>query len=332
MTNATTGNTVEAYLRSSDGTLVNLAKLPTGGTGVGHGLENQGALVLSQDGHFLYVVNPGSNDLTVFQVAGTSVQVSDRVPSGGTLPVSVAEWNGVVYVLNRHGSSGDGSGPTIQGFQVSTSGKLSPIAGSAITLQATDTNAAQISISPDGLWIVVTERRINQIDLLPLDQNSLPGTPRREASAGSGPFGFAFSDALHLYVSEAGGGTASAYDVDSQGILHILSAAVPTQQRATCWLAITPDNKLMYVSNTASGSVSSYRVAEDGTLQRLISVAATTAGAPLDVIVDADGNYLSVLTTEGSIETFRIDATSGSLTSIQTISGLPSGTNGLTGR
>jgi 6-phosphogluconolactonase (cycloisomerase 2 family) len=331
MTNATTGNTVEAYLRSSDGTLVNFANLSTGGTGVGHGLENQGALVLSQDGHFLYVVNPGSNDLTVFQVTGTSVQISDRVPSGGTLPVSVAEWNGVVYVLNRNGSSGVGSGPTIQGFQISGSGKLSPIAGSAISLQATDTNAAQISISPDGLWIVVTERGISQIDLLPLDQNHLPNTPRSETSAGSGPFGFAFSDDMHIYVSEAGTGSVSAYDVDSQGILHVLSAAVPTQQRATCWLAITPDNKLMYVSNTASSSLSSYRVAEDGTVTRLISIAATTVGRPLDLIVDADGNYLSVLTTEGSIETFRIDVTSGSLTSIQTISGLPPGANGLTG-
>jgi 6-phosphogluconolactonase len=332
MTNATTGNSVQAYLRSADGTLVNFASLPTGGTGVGHGLENQGALALSRDGQFLYVVNPGSNDLTVFQVTGTRLQLTDRMPSGGTLPVSVAEWNGVVYVLNRNGSTGPGSGPTIQGFQVSTSGKLSPIAGSGIALRATDTNAAQIAISPDGLWVVVTEHGTNQIDVVPLDQNHVPGTPRSAASAGSGPFGFAFSDATRLYVSEAGAGTASAYDVDSQGILHVLSAAVPTQQRATCWLVITPDNNLMYVSNTASDSLSSYRIAQDGTLTRLISVAATTVGGSLDVIVDADGNYLSVLTTDGSIETFRIDATSGSLTSIQTVSGLPSGTNGLAGR
>jgi 6-phosphogluconolactonase len=331
MTNATTGNSVQAYLRSPDGTLVNFASVPTGGTGVGHGLENQGALALSRNGQFLYVVNPGSNDLTVFQVTDTSVQLTDRVPSGGTLPVSVAEWNGVVYVLNRHGSSDSGSGPTIQGFQVSTSGILSPIAGSVMALRATDTNAAQIAISPDGLWILVTERGINQLDVIPLDQNHLPGTPLSATSAGSGPFGFAFSDAARLYVSEAGAGTTSAYDVDSQGILRVLSAAVPTQQRTTCWLVITPDDNLVYVSNTSSGSLSSYRIAQDGTLTGLISVAATTAGDPLDVIVGADGKYLSVLTTNGSIETFQIDATSGSLTSIQTVSGLPSGTNGLTG-
>jgi 6-phosphogluconolactonase (cycloisomerase 2 family) len=194
-----------------------------------------------------------------------------------------------------------------------------------------DANAAQIAISPDGLWIVVTEHGINEIDVVPLDQNHVPGTPRSTASAGSGPFGFAFSDAARLYVSEAGAGTTSAYDVDSQGVLHVLSAAVPTHQRATCWVVITPDNNLMYVSNTASSTLSSYRIEQDGTLTLLISVAATTASRSLDVSVSTDGNYLSVLTTGGSIETFRIDATSGSLSSVQTVSGLPSGANGLTG-
>jgi len=332
MTNATTGNSVQTYMRSSDGTLVSLESLPTGGTGVGHGLENQGALVLSRDGQFLYVVNPGSNDLSVFQVTDTSMQLTDRVPSGGTLPVSVAEWNGIVYVLNRNGSSGAGLGPTIQGFEVSTSGVLSPIAGSAIALRPSATNAAQIAISPDGFWVLVTERGINQIDVIPLDQNHAPGTPRSTTSAGSGPFGFAFSDDARLYVSEIGMGTTSAYDVDSQGNLHVLSAAVSTQQQATCWLVITPDNKLVYVSNTSSSTLSSYRIAQDGTLTGLISVAATTAGHPLDLIASADGRFLSVLATDGSIETFRIDATSGLLMSIQIVSGLPSGTNGLIGR
>jgi 6-phosphogluconolactonase (cycloisomerase 2 family) len=331
MTNALLGNSVQAYSRSSDGTLVSLGSFPTGGTGVGHGLENQGALTLSRDGQFLYAVNPGSNDFTVFELTDTSVQLTDRVSSGGTLPVSVAEWNGIVYVLNRNGSSGSGSGPTIQGFQVSTTGRLSAIAGSAITLSEAGANAAQIAISPDGLWIVITERGTSQLDVIPLDQNHLPGPPRTAASVGSGPFGFSFSDASHLYVSEAGAGTVSAYDIDSLGALRVLSAAIPTQQRATCWLVITPDHKFAYVSNTASNSLSGFRIAQDGSLTQLNSVVATTASGPLDLIVGADGHHLSVLTTGGSIETFRIDAAAGSLTKIHTALGLPPGTNGLAG-
>ena len=332
MTNATAGNTVQAYRRSSDGTLASLNSVATGGTGVGHGLENQGALTLSGDKQFLYVVNPGSNDLSVLHLTDTSMELTDRAPSGGTLPVSVAEWNGIVYVLNRNDSSGSGTGPTIQGFQVSTSGTLSSIAGSTLTLHPTDTTANQIAISPDGNWIIVTNRDSNQIDVIPLQQNHVPGTPVTANSAGTGPFGFAFADAAHLYISESGAGTTSAYDLNSQGNLLTLSAAVPTHQQTTCWLAITPDGTLVYVTNTVSSSVSSYHIAADGTLSLLISVAATTAGPSLDLIIDKGGSYLSVLTATGSIETYSIAATSGALTSIQTLSGLPTGTNGLVSR
>ena len=332
MTNGTAGNSVLAYMRAADGTLVNTATVPTGGTGVGQSLGNQGALTLSGDGRFLYVVNPASNDLSVFRVTDTTLQLTDRVPTAGTLPISVAEWNGVVYVLNRNGSSGAGSGSTIQGFQVSASGMLSPIASSAIQLQPTDRDAIQIAISPDWLWIVVTQRRANVIDVIPLNQNRTPGTPFSAPSIGNGPFGFAFSNEARLYVSEAGSATTSAYDIGSGGTLRVLSRAVPTRQGATCWLVITPDSDLVYVTNTASNSVSSYRIEQDGTLRLLVSVAATTSGGPLDAVVSEDGNYLSVLTLSSTVETFRIDPISGSLVSVQTVSGLPAGTNGLAGR
>src|SRR5712692_4872614 len=44
MSNATSGNTVLTYARNADGTLSQVASFATGGLGVGHGLENQGAL------------------------------------------------------------------------------------------------------------------------------------------------------------------------------------------------------------------------------------------------------------------------------------------------
>jgi 6-phosphogluconolactonase len=331
MSNAEAANTLIAYRRSADGTLVNVANIPTGGAGVGHGLENQGALARSQDGRFLYVVNPGSNDLSVFRVNGTDIRLSDRVPSGGVLPVSVAEWNGTVYVLNRHGSADPASGPVMKGFRVSGTGTLTAIAGSSMTLRPAHTNAAQIGISPDGKWIAVTERGVDQIDVIPLSDDYTPGVPHSTASAGHAPFGFAFSDALHVYIAESAAGTASSYDIGSDGSLSALSSAISTGQRSTCWLVVTPDDQWIYVTNTSSRSISSYRSAEDGGLTLEASVAATTAGPPIDLVVDATGDHLSVLTADGSIETFLIDRTSGSLSSIQSISGLPSGSNGLIG-
>jgi len=331
MNNAEAANTLFAYRRSADGTLINVASIPTGGAGVGHGLENQGALALSQDSRFLYVANPGSNDLSVFRLNGTDIAPSDRVPSGGVLPVSVAEWNGTVYVLNRHSSGDPDSGPSIEGFRVSNAGTLTAIRGSQIALRTANTNAAQIGISPDGRWIMVTERGVDQIDVIALSDERTPGIPQGIASAGQSPFGFAFSDTLQLYIAESAAGTTSAYDIDPRGRLSVLTPALSTGQRATCWLAVTPDNRWVYVTNTSSRSISSYQAAEGKGLMLAVSVAATTAGPPIDIIIDMTGDHLSVLTADGSIETFQIDKTSGSLSSIQTISGLPAGSNGLVG-
>lgn len=331
MSNAETGNSVYAYARSHDGTLVNVNTTPTGGTGVGRGLENQGALALSQDGRYLYVVNPGSNDLSVFRLNGTDLQLTDRVPSGGSLPVSVAEWNGIIYVLNRHGGADTDPGPTLAGFRVSSAGTLTAIVGSVIALNTVDTNAAQIGISPDGHWIMVTERAIDQIDVIPLSDSHTPGQPQKVASAGHGPFGFAFSDALRLYIAESAAGTTSAYDIDPRGSLSVLAAALSTGQGATCWVAISPDNTWVYVTNTSSRSISSYRVAENGGLTLVASIATATAGRPIDVVVNTTGEYLSAVTAEGAIETFLVNRTSGSLSPIQTLSGLPTGSNGLAG-
>jgi 6-phosphogluconolactonase (cycloisomerase 2 family) len=59
------------------------------------------------------------------------------------------------------------------------------------------------------------------------------------------------------------------------------------------------------------------------------SVAATTQGNPLDMAVTPDGRYLNVLTTTGNIEVFRIESSTGGLSSVQVLTGLPAGTNGL---
>jgi hypothetical protein len=66
--NLTAGNAVAIFDRAKDGTLTSAGSVATGGTGTGAGLGSQGAVVLSEDGHWLYVVNAGSNDISIFRV------------------------------------------------------------------------------------------------------------------------------------------------------------------------------------------------------------------------------------------------------------------------
>jgi 6-phosphogluconolactonase len=329
MENATTGNSVIGYQQSADGTLSQAATFATGGLGVGHGLENQGALALSDDGKYVLIVNPGSNDVTAFRITNQGLTQTGRVSSGGRLPVSVTEHGGLVYVLNRSGEAGDPAGDNISGLRLGTDGSLTPIPGSTVELSAGSVNPAQIQFSTDGAIIVVTEHGGGRIDTYTVDANGVAGAHVVHSSAGTGPFGFAFRNGTQLYVSEAGTGTASSYTVGAQGALQTISAAVQTQQRTACWLVITPDKKTAYVSNTSSGTISEFAIGVDGSLSLSASVAATTQGNPLDMAITPDGMYLNVLTTTGNIEVFRIDASTAGLTSVQVLTGLPAGSNGL---
>jgi len=297
--------------------------------GAGHGLENQGALALSDDRKYLFAVNAGSDDVSVFRITAQGLTQTARVSSGGRLPVSVTERGGLVYVLNRGGEAGDLNGDTISGLRLAADGSLAPIPGSTMQLSSASTNPAQIEFSPNGNLILVTEHGAGFIDTYTVDANGVAGGHQVQQSAGRGPFGFAFRNASQLYVSEAGGGTASSYTVDGQGVLQTISAAVQTQQTTACWLVITPDSKEAYVSNTASGSISEFAIGVDGSLSLLASIAATTQGRPLDMAITADGLYLNALTTSGNIEVFRIDAATGGLTQAQVVTGLPAGSNGL---
>ena len=329
MSNADSGNTVIAYVRNADGSLTQMSSYATGGLGVGHGLENQGAVVLSSDRKYLLVVNAGSDDVTAFQITPQGLTQTARTSSGGRLPVSVTEQGGVVYVLNRGGAVGDPKGDSISGLRLTSDGSLTPIPGSTMPLNSTNTNAAQVEFSPNGTLLVVTEHGGGFIDTFTVDANGLAGGHLAQESAGTGPFGFAFRNATQLYVSEAGGGTTSSYGVSAPGTLSTISGAVATEQQTACWLVITPDGKVAYVSNTVSGSISTFGIAGDGSLSLLDSVSATTEGGPLDMAVTPDGLYLNVLTSSGNIEVFHIDAATGALAQAQVLTGLPAGSNGL---
>src|SRR5438045_8761445 len=72
LTNATTGNAVAIFDRAADGTLTADGSVSTGGIGTGAGLGSQGSLVLSGNGRWLFAVNAGSNDVSVFSTNGHS--------------------------------------------------------------------------------------------------------------------------------------------------------------------------------------------------------------------------------------------------------------------
>jgi 6-phosphogluconolactonase (cycloisomerase 2 family) len=297
LSNAAAGNEVLVYNRAPDGTLAFQAAYPTAGLGSGAGLGSQGAVILSQDHRWLFAVNAGSSDISSFAVTSSGLSLVDVEPAGGLHPISLAAYDSLLYVLND-GGSGD-----IHGFSIGPGGDLSPLAGSTQPLSNGGAGAApgpaQISFTPDGTALVVTEKATNLLLTYPL-AGGLAQPPVAHPSAGMTPFGFAVSRLGYVIVSEAFGGAVGLSAVSSYAVsgtsLSLISPSVATTQTAACWVALSKNNKFAYVANTGSSSVSGYRVNPDGSLTLLNPTAGLTgAGSrPADAAFSRNGLYLYV--------------------------------------
>ena len=330
MSNETDGNVVLAFRQHGD-TLVPAGSFSTGGKGAGGGLGNQGALALSDDGEALLVANPGSHDISVFEINGRHLKLIDRVPSGGTGPISIATHEDYVYVLNAGGAG------NIAGFELTQHNKLKPIAGSIQPLSGANTAPAQISFNLSGDTLVVTEKATQIIDTYAVDEDGVASAPVSQRSNGATPFGFSFTPRGVMVVSEAFGGAPNASAVSSyslrDGQLTVRSGSVPTTQTAACWIVMTKNGKFAYASNTGSNNISSYRMKSSGRLTLQEAVATPTGAGPIDMALNKNSRFLYVLNSgSSSLEVFRVNRGNGRLTPGTGVSGLPNGANGLVAR
>jgi 6-phosphogluconolactonase (cycloisomerase 2 family) len=332
LSNAVAGNAVLAFPRDARGALGTPAAYPTGGTGTGGGLGNQGALTLSADGRWLAAVDAGSDEVTLFRVGRNALTVADRIASGGDRPISVTLDGDVLYVLNN------GSPANVTGFRIGAGGTLAPIGGSTRPLSAAAPNASQVQFSPDGRRLVVTEKATDRIVTYAVGRDGVAGMPQAQPSAGQTPFGFAFTRQGILVVSEAFGGAPDGSAVSSyapSGTQYaVVSASVATTETAACWIVVSQDGRFAYTTNTASGTISGYAVGAGGALALLDADGRTavTEPGPIDAAISRGGRFLYTLNgAGGSISGFRVGP-DGSLAPAGTTAGLPAGANGLVAR
>jgi 6-phosphogluconolactonase len=249
----------------------------TGGKGTGgkepdFGLANARALVLNETNHLLFVVNPGSDDLSVFEVEKDGLRLVDRQSSGGRQPISVTVHGRLIYVLNAGGNVGGSD--NITGFTVQLDGQLSPLAGSTRPLSAPVTGPAQVRFGRDGSVLAVTERSTNKIDTYLVRQDGLLFGPIVNDSDAETPFGFDFGQRNELFVADdfndaIGAGALSSYGFLSNGSLRLISSSVPALQSGACWVSVSHDGQYVYLANTVSSAITLYSVdPRNGTVSR----------------------------------------------------------------
>lgn len=338
MSNDPTGNEVIAFPRSADGTLGPGVSYATGGDGTGAGLGNQGGVALSENNRWLFVVNAGSDSISVFRVRPDGLYLVGEFDSGGVQPISLTVDRDLLYVLNAGGNAGDVD--SITGFTVGRDGTLDPIAGSTRPLSSDVTAPAQIEFSSDGNVLVVTEKGTNSIDTYVVGVDGIATGPTVFPSEGSTPFGFTISRQNQLFVSEAAGGVADASSLSSyllldDGNLQVISSAVPTTETAACWAVVTGNGRYVYTTNAGSGTISGYSVDHEGRISLLDPDGRTgvpgPGTVPLDMAFSENDRYLYSLNSgDGTISAFRVNSR-GMLFPVDLMAaqGLPAGVNGL---
>ena len=337
MTNAVGRNEVISFQRAGDGSLQEGQTFATDGRGTGgvtDPLESQGSLALSQDHSFLFAVNGGSGEISVFFVDGSKLLLVDKAVSGGAEPNAVAQHGNLVYVLNVGGSS------NVVGFRLNAGGQLRKVPNSTRFLTTNNSEAASLAFSPDGQFLAVTERATNNIDVFHVQDDGTLGPIVVNPSPDPGAFSVSFAPNGAALVSEtgpAGGNNASAissYSVIANGTLSPISTGVATLGNANCWNAVTPNGQFVYVSNAGSSTISGFATSAAGTLTPIGSTVVGTnpsGSTNLDITVSADGKFVYTLNSgTGTIGIFAIQS-DGTLNSLGDAGGLSesAGFNGI---
>jgi 6-phosphogluconolactonase len=321
-TNDPGGNTVQRFTRAADGSLGPAGTFATGGVGLATLGGRQGAVSLSGDGRWLCAVNAGSDSVSVFRLGHRGPRLAGTVASRGVAPTSIAEDHGRVYVLNSGGT------PNVVAFRRRFDGRLVPIAGGSRDLAPGAQGAAQVSVTPDGRSLVVSERLSNRLEALPLDRFGRPGAPVVTQSSGTVPFGFGITSRGTIVVSEAGTSTVSSYRPGAHGTLRTITASLSVGYGAACWVAVSPSGRFAYTGN-ASGSISGFAIDRDGALGALDTTALVPS--PRDLAFDESGRFLYAVSpgtaaTGGQVTSYRVDR-DGSLT----VTGTVAAAAGITG-
>jgi 6-phosphogluconolactonase len=318
-TNATTGNVLQVYQRSATGPVTLVSSISTNGTGTGTALGSQGAVALSTNGRYLFVVNAGSSTVSTFKLGDKGLVLVSTVPSGGSRPTSVAENDGIVYVLNAPAS---GIGNTVAGFR-NEGGVLKPLADGVRNL-ADASAPAQVSFDTEGEVLVVSERSATQLVSYKVRFNGLlASTAEITPSPGAVPFGFGITKRNVLVVSEAGTSSLSSYRIGDKRspTLSPVTSALGNGQGAACWIAVTPNGRYAFSSNAATSNISTYGIDRLGQLTLLQAQAGFTSNnGALDLTVSPDGRQLHVFASRvpQQIVSFSITG-DGSLTKIGTL-------------
>ncbi|HAV1831694.1 TPA: beta-propeller fold lactonase family protein [Enterobacter hormaechei subsp. steigerwaltii] len=354
-------NKVIHYAQLKDGSLVEVSRIPTNGAGTGgykvltgqksapDNLVSAGAVAISPDNRWLFVVNAGDNSVSSFHLTEKGeLQFIDRQNTQADGTASTVTYNAkkqILYVGHTFGPQ------HIKVFKVND-GKLSLIPGghTVNTVNEDDRVLSQLQISPDNRFLlanVVYDKRPKKIDgkfklwpsnntvkdglvVFPVLDNGDIGKPAFYDAGGESPFGLTFIDkgeGRFINTMDQDPGIAVLSKLNHDGSVTTLSSArakveVPGKEGiGTCWVSLSPDGKTAFVAGYDTGEVASFTVAANSLAfakGRLATLekrdlsgdpAALTTGSPVGNWVSSNGYLYQLYPSAAKLVAYKIEGT-----------------------
>lgn len=332
-------NKVAAFSRDfSTGLVTYMGSFASGGNGTTAIQGSQAHAVVTNE-EFLYAVNSGSDNFSVFRI-GTDGRPSllATTPSGGVRPVSIAIHGNLLYVLNQGIPAGDEGGPVnggLSGFRIGTNGI--PVAMTAATYPLdSEDMPSDIFFTGNGLRLAVLSSLANAVSSFDVDGIGLLSN-LQSIDVGSQPVGGAATSRLPwtgfaAVVEDPGNASVVSFLTDAA--LAIVSQIPADTDKDPCWAVASVGGARLWTSNFLPQSLTLYSIAADSQLTRAGAYEPgpnPSAPGSLDVDVSSDGRFLYRLrafNADGSptpphpypvVEVFQINSNNdnGGLTLIQ---------------
>lgn len=238
--------------------------------------SNPEGIVISSNGHAVYVANTGSNTVSVIDTKTNTVTFTIPV---NYIPFTLALTpdGRTLYVLEE---------PNGYDLIVAINSVTKGSVGSMVAGGGGD--VANIAITPDGKYLYSINEVDETIDIFDTSTNQGTGFV---STSGGRPFALVFSpDGMYAYVL-----CAIDADATTEGILRIDTSTLGKKQLAWGQLSeaengsvvISPDGKKLYIGAYAGGGTIEVYDISEGALEPSISVAGDFAGA-----ITPNGKYL----------------------------------------
>jgi 6-phosphogluconolactonase len=277
---------------------------------------------------FLYAANTGDSpgDVSLFTISpgGGLNEVTPRKPTGTAPTVLAMDSAGSFLYVGNSGSS------NISVFSINAStGALSEVTGSPFPVGLSPIN---MKVSPSGTFLYVTVTGSpGFIEAFSLNQGIPSVVPGSPFFTGAGPYGLAIAPGGgFLYVANKLDNSISEFKINSDGSLtQFPNSPIGQQFAGPLALLIDKTAKYLYVANQGASNLAGYSIGSDGALTLLTSSPFGTGAQPSVLAIDPQGKYLFAGNqSTPKVQSFRLDTSSGTLTSVNTYS-IPGGPTSL---